>query len=267
MARGWIRLYRQIKDNAVIWGDEPYSRAQAWIDLLLRANYEDKTTMFNGKLTTVKRGSFITSIRKLASEWSWGHVKVMHFLEALEKDGMIKKESDNHRTLLIIVNYDLYQDRQNADDNTDRHADDNTDDTQLNNKRNKETKKSNSLDNPIKVKDKNIHDDGLSNTESPKPKKISVTSIIEERGLSDELKAAVTEWAQYKIEKRQGYKERGLRAFLSEVQNNAKEYGEENVIKVIQSSMASNYQGVTFDKLKYMKSKKTDDCDLSYLVV
>ena len=65
-----------------------------------------------------------------------------------------------------------------------------------------------------------------------------------------ELDYAVNSWIKYKHEKRQGYKPEGLRNFLSQVRNNAEKFGDIAVISVIKSSMAANYQGVTWDKLK-----------------
>jgi len=35
---GWIRLYRKMQDNP-LWTSEPFTRGQAWIDLLMIAGY------------------------------------------------------------------------------------------------------------------------------------------------------------------------------------------------------------------------------------
>jgi hypothetical protein len=47
MKRGWICLHRQIQDHW-LWEDRPFSRGQAWIDLLMLANHEDKKMIFDG---------------------------------------------------------------------------------------------------------------------------------------------------------------------------------------------------------------------------
>jgi DNA-binding transcriptional MocR family regulator len=57
----------------------------------------------------VKRGSFVTSIRKLASKWGWSKDKVVAFLDVLEEDGMIQRNSSYRRTLITIKNYCIYQ--------------------------------------------------------------------------------------------------------------------------------------------------------------
>lgn len=85
--------------------------------------------------------------------------------------------------------------------------------------------------------------------EQPKPKK-KATDLIAERKFSDRLRTAVEEWIKYKIEKRQGYKETGLKSFLSQVEKKVSEHGEDAVISVINSSMSANYQGVVWDWLQ-----------------
>ena len=109
MSKGWISLHRQIWDNWV-WEDKPFSKGQAWIDLLLMANYEDKKASIGNELITVKRGSFVTSIRKLCDRWGWSNTKVRSFLSLLEQDGMLIVKSDAKKTTLTIVNYSDYQD-------------------------------------------------------------------------------------------------------------------------------------------------------------
>lgn len=109
-SKGWIKTYRKIQDCWIWLDKEPFDKRSAWIDLLLTANHSDKKLLFNGSLITVKRGQIITSIRKLSEKWKWSYDKCSRFLKILESDGMLQKESDNFRTLLTIVNYEVYQD-------------------------------------------------------------------------------------------------------------------------------------------------------------
>jgi hypothetical protein len=69
-------------------------------------------------------------------------------------------------------------------------------------------------------------------------------------GFSGELREAVDDWLRYKAERRQAYKETGLKSVLTQISKNAKLYGDAAVVDVIRQSMANNYQGITFDKLK-----------------
>ena len=110
MEKGWICLHRQIKECDLLWDDKPFSRGQAWIDLLLMANHETKKMYFDSNLVEVQRGQRITSIRKLCEAWGWSNSKVTHFLNVLENEQMIVRKSDTKKTLITIVNYGKYND-------------------------------------------------------------------------------------------------------------------------------------------------------------
>jgi hypothetical protein len=64
------------------------------------------------------------------------------------------------------------------------------------------------------------------------------------------LRLKVEEWISYKHERRENYKPTGLKSLLSEIQNNASKYGDSEICRVISSSMAANYKGIVFDRLK-----------------
>ena len=122
MKQGWIKLHRQILESD-IWDDEehePFDRRSAWIDLLLLANHKDKQTVFDGKPITVKRGQKVTSVRKLSERWRWSVNRTYRYLKLLEELNMIERQSDNRRTLLTIVKYEVFQDSENTNEYTDR---------------------------------------------------------------------------------------------------------------------------------------------------
>ncbi|MBS6504221.1 MAG: hypothetical protein KH415_21885 [Clostridium sp.] len=108
MVEGWNKIYRSIQEHW-LWTCEPFSRGQAWIDLLLMANHKEAKIMVNGNLEVVERGQRITSIRKLSDRWKWSTKKVTHFLDQLVKDNMIEYTSNNSKTVITILNYDKYQ--------------------------------------------------------------------------------------------------------------------------------------------------------------
>lgn len=111
MRSGWIRLHRQIQE-CWIWDsseEEPFNRATAWIDILLSCNHADKKIIFDGQPYIVKRGEWITSLVGLGNRWCWGRKKVSNFLNLLESDGMIEQERNNKRTLIRVLNYDVFQ--------------------------------------------------------------------------------------------------------------------------------------------------------------
>lgn len=64
-----------------------------------------------------------------------------------------------------------------------------------------------------------------------------------------ELQSAFSDWLAYKQEKRQGYKPTGLRSLAAQVQEYAQKHGEAAVAALIRECMASNWQGIVWDKL------------------
>ena len=101
---GWIALHRQIQYHW-LWNEKPFSKAQAWIDLLMMANREDKKFLLGNELLNVEAGTVVTSEVKLAERWGWSRCKTRAFLDLLQSDGMIVKQSDNKKTAINIVNY------------------------------------------------------------------------------------------------------------------------------------------------------------------
>lgn len=110
MGKGWILLHRKIRECNIIWDDKPFSRGQAWIDLLLTVNHEDREILFNGNFTIIKRGQTLTSLTKLADRWGWSRKKTTKFLNELKMASMVDFESNNKRTVVTVINYDVYQD-------------------------------------------------------------------------------------------------------------------------------------------------------------
>lgn len=107
--KGWISLHRSVTDHWLFDEDRKFSKFEAWIDLLLMVNHTDKKMMLGNELITIKRGQKVTSIRKLCERWNWSNNKVKNFLNVLEADGMLTVKSDSKKTLVTVVNYDVYQ--------------------------------------------------------------------------------------------------------------------------------------------------------------
>ena len=108
MAKGWVVIYRSIMDNP-LWEDKPFSRGQAWIDMILLASHKDTEFYFDGDMLPVEKGQIITSKRKLGDRWGWSNSKVNKFLNELEKVGMLVQKSDTKKTTIKIVKYEQYQ--------------------------------------------------------------------------------------------------------------------------------------------------------------
>lgn len=55
---GWISIHRKIKDNW-IWNDKPFSKGQAWIDILLRVNHASSKVNIGNQMIELKPGQTI----------------------------------------------------------------------------------------------------------------------------------------------------------------------------------------------------------------
>lgn len=71
-----------------------------------------------------------------------------------------------------------------------------------------------------------------------------------------ELQSALSDWLAYKREKRQEYKPTGLRSLMTQVQKHAEQYGEDAVARLIRDCMASNWQGIIWDRLDTAGAKE-----------
>lgn len=106
--KGWISIHRKIQENK-IWFSDPFSRAQAWIDLILIANYEDGGFFIRGNWVEVKRGQVGYSKESLAKRWKWSRGKVIRFVNFLSEMGNIVQQNNPILSLITIKNYDEYQ--------------------------------------------------------------------------------------------------------------------------------------------------------------
>lgn len=108
MDKGWIKLSRSIQDN-FLWDEVPFSKAQAWIDLLLSASHKDQTISVNGKPKTIKKGQVWTSQMRLERRWGWSKNKVRRFLALLAEQQMIHIDGTTNGTTLTIEKWAKYQ--------------------------------------------------------------------------------------------------------------------------------------------------------------
>lgn len=75
------------------------------------------------------------------------------------------------------------------------------------------------------------------------------SQIIASYSFSEPLMAKTTAWLKYKSERRESYKEQGLKSLLTQIQINAAKYGEQAVIDLMEQCMAANWAGIIWDRL------------------
>lgn len=142
MAGGWIKLHRQLRQNE-LWNAERFSRGQAWVDLLLMANYEPATIYIRGCEVRIERGQLAWSKVHLAERWRWNERTVTRFLLGLEKRQMIQTRTNNLTTIITIRNFNLYQNstEQHAGQTTYKNAGENADREEVTKKTNNNKEK------------------------------------------------------------------------------------------------------------------------------
>lgn len=84
----------------------------------------------------------------------------------------------------------------------------------------------------------------------------NVNEYIIKNNYSNDLKNIIISWLDYKVERKENYKEKGFKSLLTQIKNNVDKYSEEQVIKVINECMASNYKGIIFEKLDKFKKRE-----------
>lgn len=108
MKKGFIKIDRKIQANW-LWGEKPYSKGQAWIDMLLRANWADGRIKHNGEFVAVKRGQLYKSEVELAKTWGWSRGKVRRFVNVLVHERMVVQHTVQGISLFSICNFEKYQ--------------------------------------------------------------------------------------------------------------------------------------------------------------
>ena len=150
MSKGWISLHRKILDNPILTRSRTYSRFEAFVYMLLKANHKDNKVVIGTQLIKVKKGSFITSQKQLMIEFNWGTSRLRSFLELLREDKMIEVKSNAISTHITINNYSELQGLQT--------------DTKLKPKRNQtDTESEAKTNNNVVNNDNNDNNDKISN--------------------------------------------------------------------------------------------------------
>ncbi len=67
------------------------------------------------------------------------------------------------------------------------------------------------------------------------------------------IKNKVKDWLEYKEERKEMYKEKGLNALLARLERATSQYGVEKVLNLIDECMANGYKGIIFEKLETNK--------------
>lgn len=105
---GWIKLHHSLLDNP-IWEERPFSKGQAWVDLLLLAESDEKDFTVCGTTLHQSPGSIFRTKKELMARWGWTKYKLNSVLAEWEALGMISVQQhriqhrNQHRTCTEIT--------------------------------------------------------------------------------------------------------------------------------------------------------------------
>ena len=110
---GWIKLYRKLLDNPIIFKDS--ETLAIWIYILLNATHTEMSAIFKGQKIKLQSGQLITGILSIAKKTKVDKNKVQRTLKSFENDNQIEQQTSNQNRLITIVNWNEYQtnDKQN----------------------------------------------------------------------------------------------------------------------------------------------------------
>ena len=91
------------------WLSEPFTRAQAWVDLIGLARWKAGHARIKGVKIDLDRGQLCWSEVKLAERWQWSRGKVRRFLKELETEQRIVQQKSRVTSVISLVNYNRYQ--------------------------------------------------------------------------------------------------------------------------------------------------------------
>jgi len=108
----FIPLNRKIFKHEFWLEKRPYSRFEAWLDLLATARFDtgEGRMLIGCTIVRWNRGELVASIRYLVERWDWSKHKVDNFIKLLKKENMIKTRTPSRtsQTIITICNYETY---------------------------------------------------------------------------------------------------------------------------------------------------------------
>lgn len=108
---GWIKLHKELRDHP-LWLSEPFTKGQAWVDMLMLASHEDTYFYIRGVKVDQARGQICMSENNMALRYRWSRSKLRKFLNDLEKEQQIIQQKNNVIQVLTVVNYEKYQEKE-----------------------------------------------------------------------------------------------------------------------------------------------------------
>ena len=232
---GWIKLYRKIMENPIVAKDADH--LAIWVYLLLNATHEAYPALFKGKKIVLQQGQLLTGRKAISDRLAISESKVQRVLDDFKNEHQIEQQTSNKNRLISIVNWDFYQGSEHQIE------------LQMNGKRTTDEQQVNT--------NKNVKNDkNVKNERNNKESALQLFNrLIADFTISVPLAEKMEEWIVYKSERKQTYKETGLKTLLKQVAEREQAYGSIAIMDLIDECMARNYSGIIWDRLKRTESK------------
>jgi len=116
MWRGYIALWRKIQDHTFWKQKRIFSKAEAWIDILMEVRHSEEPAevVIGDRVLMCNYGESLYSLVTWSRRWGWSKTKVRRFFKVLEKMHMAVVTNEGVTTRLRVVNYARYDPKQHA---------------------------------------------------------------------------------------------------------------------------------------------------------
>ena len=104
---GWLKLYRKMLNNPVVWKTPVHT--SVWNFIMLSATHEEMQATFGGKKITLLPGQLLTSYQKIANHIHSSKLKVQRAIIDMRNDTQIDTRTDRQQSLITIRNWSVYQ--------------------------------------------------------------------------------------------------------------------------------------------------------------
>ena len=84
MKDGFFKLQRKLLESD-LWLTEPFTKGQAWVDLIGLANFADVEKFDGATIHVYKRGQVVTSYGTLAKRWKWSVNRVRRYTPTAQR--------------------------------------------------------------------------------------------------------------------------------------------------------------------------------------
>ena len=106
----YVKLARRFFEHPFWTRRRVFSQAEAWLDLLSEAAFKPHAMAYGNRILQLRRGEVPHSVRTLAQRWGWSKSAVARFVSVLKAKRMVGRRAEQGVQLLVIVNYETYQD-------------------------------------------------------------------------------------------------------------------------------------------------------------